>query len=107
MLFGNGPDHKFAPKGSTIQFFAACPIPPPSDHDAHDISAFGVSGDAGDLMGDDPEFGRSVCGGFGATSDQAVFIHSRATTSEPDSRDERVKLSVPGSHLAFPVNMYQ
>lgn len=100
MLFGSGPISKFAPEGSTVQFFAACPLPPPTDQ-SNELAVFGVSGESGRLLGNDPEFGRSVCGGFGATSDQGIFIQSKAAGMP----DERVKLSVPGSQLTFPVTM--
>lgn len=93
----------FVPAGSSIQFFAACPVPPPGDH-SDEISVLGVSGDCSGFVGEDPEFGRSVCGGFGATSDQSVFVNFRSATPE-GAPEETQKLSVPGSHIMLPVRM--
>lgn len=102
-LFSADGDDGFAPAGSRIQFFAASPAPPPGDH-SDEISVLGVSGDCSSFVGEDPEFGRSVCGGFGATSDQSVFVNFKTDTAEGAS-EETLKLSVPGSHIMLPVRM--
>ncbi len=94
----------FIPAGSSVQFFAACPLPPPVDQ-SDEISVLGVSGDySGGLVGEDPALGRSVCGGFGATSDQCVFVNSKSDGAASDGNG-KVKLSVPGSHLVLPAGM--